>query len=181
MTNVYIIDTSKYTKEINYLDFPKNIKMHLDEKHSSSKQNSIIAWYELLSLSKLDFNQELSDIEFNEFGKPISNKLFFNISHSNNIVLIAISHDLVGVDVELVRKINKKERFCDFLHLDKTTTNEELIKEWTKYEAKVKCLGTSIFTSSNNNDICVHSKLITDSLGNNYYISICTNDEINIK
>lgn len=62
--------------------------------------------------------------------------LCFNISHSNNIIVIAFDKFPLGVDVEYMQ-----ER--DFTRLSKrynlaNTTKENFYKFWTQYEAKIK-------------------------------------------
>lgn len=99
-----------------------------------------------------------------EYGKPFAAGLSveFNISHSGNIVVCAISDYPVGIDVEVIRPIdlNMAKRICTdkdltylFAHspLDKALTEYEehdmlirFFRIWTAKEAYFKCLGTGI-------------------------------------
>ena len=69
-----------------------------------------MAWYGPASVSVQYLDGEPSELAFAQgsFGKPYllgHEWLKFNLSHSHDLSLIAVSHDRrVGVDVELVRK-----------------------------------------------------------------------------
>ena len=66
---------------------------------------------------KLDLNKKQSimssilknkyiegDIYYNEYGKPLSDSIFFSVSHSDDFVLLARCEKEIGVDVEHVVK-----------------------------------------------------------------------------
>lgn len=93
-----------------------------------------------------EYNIDESDMRINEYGKPILNdsKINFNISHSEGIFLMALSSEMIGIDIEKVRDI-------DYIGISKRIfkeeikSSEEFFKRWVKHEAKVKLLGESIF------------------------------------
>lgn len=66
---------------------------------------------EIFSKIGVDANVSDSSVEVNEFGKPyISGGAYFNISHSENVVIAAVSlNDDIGIDIELIRNIEWKE------------------------------------------------------------------------
>lgn len=88
--------------------------------------------------------------------------LYFNISHSNDMVAAVISDEEVGIDLEVIRpyslaltkKIcNEKELLYIFGHLPyKTEPNQNVSKEtmrrffevWTSKEAYFKCIGSGL-------------------------------------
>lgn len=105
------------------------------------------------------------DIVFqkNEYGKPFAQALRvqFNISHSGDMVLCAVSDDPVGVDVEKVRPVRLKtaKRICTEQELrylfGKQPTEEDYLCDdqavlqrffeiWCAKEAYFKCIGTGI-------------------------------------
>ena len=92
-------------------------------------------------------NKYVGESTINEYGKPLSDKCFFNISHSKGVVILAISqkHD-IGVDVEVIR--NKDEDLVKYISSDeeyKFIKNEiDFFSVWTNKESLVKCLGTGI-------------------------------------
>lgn len=97
-------------------------------------------------------NFRLSDVQYPDTGKPFwknnNNSFFdFNISHSGNLILIAVSKTLkVGVDAEKVRELKR-------LTFKKVMLPEELIQIhetpdlffelWSKKEAVVKAADTA--------------------------------------
>ncbi|MCR4910970.1 MAG: GNAT family N-acetyltransferase [Bacilli bacterium] len=87
------------------------------------------------------------DIYINERGKPLSDKVYFNISHSKGMVCLAISKKYcVGVDIELIRPskedlwrfITSDEEF-DLIHND-----EDFFRIWTLKEAITKADGEGV-------------------------------------
>lgn len=100
-------------------------------------------------------------------SKPIFQNadLFFNISHSNNIVIACFDKFPCGIDIEFAK--NKDlERLSKYFNQD-FKTQEDFYKFWTLKEASYK-LGTTIKDS-------YHTKL------DNYYICITSNNKINIE
>ena len=66
----------------------------------------------------------------------------FNLSHSGDYVVCALSDREVGVDIEKVRHISEgvMRRFVG----NCTESDEENTRLWTRYEAIGKCLGVGI-------------------------------------
>ena len=97
----------------------------------------------------------------NEFGKPeCDNGLCFNISHSGNYVLFALSDSKVGCDIEEIRFLKGirlgKIVFCDNEMkllgnaFDRLGTFFEL---WTKKEALLKCMGDGFHRGAKSVDV----------------------------
>ena len=79
---------------------------------------------------------------YNEYGKPFIEGMYFSISHSADLIAIAISSRNVGIDLEYMierdyAKISK--RIFQHEILDQT----EFYKAWTEHEAIIKCAGLS--------------------------------------
>jgi 4'-phosphopantetheinyl transferase len=86
---------------------------------------------------------------------PPSPPLSFNLSHSAETVLVAITATgQIGVDVEFARRpIDEPALAARALgadearrlqSLDPATRRREFLKAWTRHEARLKCLGTGI-------------------------------------
>lgn len=105
---------------------------------------------ESLNLTVEEFNKK---VKKNKYGKPIINneQTFFNISHSNNVVVVGLSDKNIGIDIEYIRQFDFKNMKNHFL-----TTNEyryictkknkliEYFKMWTIKEALLKLLGVGL-------------------------------------
>lgn len=112
-----------------------------------------------------DLNIENSDIEFgaNSYGKPflINNQDYhFNISHTRNMIALAISDNAVGVDVEKIREIDTgiSKRFFTLReqnHIEKAQDDlyERFFEIWTKKEAYIKYIGKGLSVSLNSFDV----------------------------
>lgn len=88
------------------------------------------------------------DILVSQNGKPYfkDNKVFFNISHSENYLLAALSGAPVGVDIEeqrdsllrVKKKILSDEEINGVLNLDKEDLAAYLLKKWVMLESYSK-------------------------------------------
>lgn len=100
-------------------------------------------------------------LQYNEYGKPSLKagagraKLHFNVSHSEELALYALSPDLeVGVDVEYVRRdmatAEIAERFFSpdevsaFQGLPEHLKTDAFFNCWTRKEAYIKALGKGV-------------------------------------
>lgn len=78
--------------------------------------------------------------------------VFFNMSHTNNCVICAISDNEVGVDVEKIRPINLNisKKICTPFEqklFEKSSNKLDFIlKIWTKKESYIKMKSGNIFT-----------------------------------
>lgn len=90
--------------------------------------------------------------------------VFFNISHTTDCVICAISDNEIGVDVEKIRQINLNisKKICtpsEHKLFEKSSSKLEfLLKIWTKKESYVKMKSDNIFLN--------YSKIDTTSLSN---------------
>lgn len=119
--------------------------------YNSTTQSSQLLEYSL--------KKELHGYEYNfiycrnRFGKPYLKNfknLYFNISHSNNITVCCIDTKEVGIDIEMIRPLNKfalkKVLSCsEKLQLYKSERKDEMFfKFWTLKESFVKNIGQGI-------------------------------------
>ena len=140
--SVYILDTRKVT--LNELFSFANLD---DEEVKSLEKYKVIEVKKEKVASLYFKNKYIGETTVNDFGKPISDKCYFNISHSKGVVVLAISqkHD-IGVDVEVIRE--KDEDLVKYISSDVEYAfikNElDFFSVWTNKESLVKCLGTGI-------------------------------------
>lgn len=87
----------------------------------------------------------------NNFGKPYieGDPLYFSISHSEDILCVAVSDFLCGVDIEFLGHKCKNEHilshFCPQERAEAAESELEFLKHWTAREAYVKAVGGSVF------------------------------------
>lgn len=160
-------------------------KIHILKKNKinkllkNKKKKSIIGELLLCNILKDKYNldYECLDFTYYYFNKPyISNinNLFFNISHSNELVMCAVSENEIGVDIEKIRKtdINTISFFAtenekEYILKDKIEVYKRLFKIWVLKEAYFKMLGSTLFDM----------KSVEFIINDNVY---CSNKNVNI-
>lgn len=111
-----------------------------------------------LSCLKLGLQNEDLRFDANEFGKPFlvnRPEFYYNITHSGDWVVIALSKSEVGIDIERIRKIDldiAKKYFTDQEYLDINSRTGKEKREyffdiWTLKESYVKALGQGLTIS----------------------------------
>ena len=88
--------------------------------------------------------QTITEITTNTFGKPIHPQFNFNYAHSGNLIVCAASKNLqIGIDIELIKKIDLQE-YKSILNRDKIDQikNEtDFFHYWCKMESIIKADG----------------------------------------
>ncbi len=151
-------------------DFPDCLSIDEMERSSRFKQKLHSKRYSrgrkaLRSIIGEYLNANPTSIQFKYYsnGKPYLNcspnesTLFFNLSHSENQMLVAFStSDEVGLDIEMTRKFPDEaeivKRFFSKLEIDNYLSLPEkmrtqgFLNAWTRKEALVKTIGTGLQT-----------------------------------
>lgn len=159
MIKIYGFDITKrpddfFEKLYNSLDAERQKKAD-KIKNKNAKKLSIVSYmlskYALFSVSGVPFDE--IQIKTDENGKPYAKNadFYFNVTHTGNIVLCAVSDAPVGIDAEFLRSVDLKiadkyfsnyER--DYVFKHKFGQKVRFFKIWTKKEAYVKMLGTGL-------------------------------------
>ena len=89
--------------------------------------------------------RELPPIRLTSLGKPDFPdfpEVHFNLSHTTGAVLVALSGEPVGVDIEHIRPVSERamRRLAD------VTTERAFFQSWVRREARVKRTGSGIVT-----------------------------------
>lgn len=192
VVNTYIYeinDNDKY--EIK--DFFSNYR--LNQINSSNNleiiNKMIITEYFLKFVLETELNKTINKINLKttKNGKPylIDDNLFFNITHKNNLILIATSKNEVSIDLEMVN-IKHKKISNKLYDTENNYSINRIIKDFTIKESYIKYYGLNILTNMkliNNDDF-----IITGPNGNinyqsfkyndNYYITIALNDSFKV-
>lgn len=115
-----------------------------------NKFRTYISYVLLKDLVKDKLNRDLDAIKIvrDQHNKPVveDGSFCFNISHSQNIVCVALSATPVGVDVEKLRPFD--ERIADKFFANaknsiynSQNTDREFTKHWTIFESGLKLFG----------------------------------------
>ena len=206
-----------YISNIRALDLPDNYdrayscvsdmrKEKTDNfKNSEDKKRSLVS--ELLIRKALtDRNIDFTDLvyEYGEHQKPYFKNIsdfHFNISHSGDYVILAVSDKEIGCDIEKIRKYDLKiaERFFTEYEYENIIKNEDKDERqrmffvyWTLKESFIKQNGKGLSQPLNSFEInidedykiCVRHENVDDSLNlkqfdliPGYCIAVCSCDE----
>ena len=137
------------------------------------KKQSVLVW-KLLIYALKRVKKEVVDFQFDllDNGKWLLKNcdLEFSLSHSKNIVTVAVSDREVGVDVECCQdKIKKAKNMLIKTEKCGDVSVLELTRLWTEKECKIKAKNGKIM-----------SGITIDDLHNNkYYCSVYSIEEVN--
>lgn len=115
------------------------------EKHTFDKYKHIETKNEKI-VSEIFKRKYIGDYHLNEFGKPISDNCYFNISHSYGVVVFVMDTVPVGIDIEKIR--DAEDDLVNYISNEKEKAyirdGESFYEVWTNKEALVKAYGTGI-------------------------------------
>jgi len=145
----------------------------------------------LLLKNVLGINDD-AQLIYGEKNKPylVYNNVFFNISHSGEYVVLAISSNECGVDIEKIENYNEKvaERYFtadEYQHLKKINQNDLFYRMWTAKEAIMKAVGLGISMIPNSFSVLpmnsdphiIHNRVwFLDWMNYQDYIIACANE-----
>ncbi len=173
MVKVFYSDISNLNDNIDYEEFCPARKLYINSfSNSLRRKQSIYVWkllLKVLELNKISFNGFF--VENNKWGLAQS-QYHFSLSHSNNIVAVALSDKEVGVDVEMFSE--KLLKVCKRLFprqkIPKNKTENTFFGElWAKKECQVKNKQQNQLFSSHT---------VTDLLNNKYILGVISQDKI---
>lgn len=150
-------DLSFNSELLKYISYARRVRINnyinvLDKKRSLISELLI----KKISYEKLNIPMNEIRISYNPYGKPyLDNIRFFkfNISHSCNYVVIAVSKNRIGIDIEKIKKKDMaiaKRFFTNNEYkyiLSQATENDKAIafyKIWTLKESYVKAVGKGL-------------------------------------
>lgn len=101
---------------------------------------------------------------YNQYGKPFTDGIYFNISHSKDIIIFAFSKEIeVGIDIEfmkdnikykqLINRFFSQNEINDFLSLDESFHQEAFFNGWSRKEAYIKAVGKGLNIPLNSFDV----------------------------
>lgn len=199
MTLIYLSEIHRYDGRISFLKdgLPEDIIQHcLKYQNEHDIQASLLAYNIIIStLKKEGVDCSKLPLNYNQYKKPYFShcKLHFNISHSGDIVAVALSTSEVGIDIEM----DDDKRDYDALAKRyfgpnelKTYQNsnqkiETFLSLWTKKEAFHKHVGDGIILGQFEKDIPysdIYTTKLEDSFNHIYYLSCdcIDNEKVNL-
>lgn len=89
--------------------------------------------------------REIPEIAYDDQGKPWfpqHSEVHFNLSHTKGAVLVGLSEEPIGVDIEKLRPVSLRA----MQRIAGASTEEEFFRCWVRREARTKRSGTGIST-----------------------------------
>lgn len=156
--DIYYLNITPFRNKINFINNLENIdeerKAKIERyKQTDDKLRSLGAGI-LLNYIREKYN--ISDkVLVEKYGKPYfeSNKIYFNLSHSGNFVVAAVSTHNVGIDIQRVKedkhRVAEKNFLpseCNFINAAKDDVEkmERFCQIWTAKEAYLKYIGMGL-------------------------------------
>ena len=150
---------------------------------------------EFILLYYLRSRYGIKDCNFSEnnWGKPYimgSEFIKFNISHTRNMVTIAISEQNIGIDVETSFSTTEKQiiQLIDFCFSEKEKLyvnvgepgyDHRFFEMWTRREAYFKCLGCGLWIKNNKKEVSDNFYFLGIRY-KKYMVSVCSDYEMNV-
>ncbi len=139
-----------YAKQYSLLECA--IRDKIDEKKQERNKMQSLAGYILLYRAVKELYKKTKiKITFNKYGKPLCDVCFFNISHSNELVVCAVGDEPLGIDIQQVKTIHQRSRYKffndkenDYVNQYENFVSKRYIEIFTKKEAALKMLGLSL-------------------------------------
>jgi len=110
----------------------------------------------ILITSNLNINLDQLKFTLNQWKKPFleSNPFYFNLSHSNNVFVLACGPSEIGVDVECIRDTKTFDMVLDqHFHPNEkknvlgVSKDVSFFKTWTRKESFLKIKGTGLVSN----------------------------------
>ena len=178
---VYDINNFKYNGEkVESAYFAKRINEY---KKAENKTRTYASYLMLKYLTDKFYKLSLDslDIVRDVTGKPglVNNEFYFNISHSNNLVAVAVDKRPLGIDVQIVKEYDEKiaQRFfpkkIKKINKQKPKNKNNIYTMcWTDFESELKLFGSIERMKENKKKISKNPFKITDLEKNIYYLTI---------
>lgn len=142
IVKVYAFDITKLSEDFSEVPLVTsddlNYAMHY-RKTLDKKQHIISRYFK---------RKYVPDCYSDQNDKPLSKNIFFNISHSGDIVVIALCESSdIGVDIEYksdAEGTSVRNYICSPDELEFIKDDEDFYKVWTSKESLLKCVGSGL-------------------------------------
>ncbi len=140
-----------------------------------------------IACEKYNIDASALEIKRNDHGKPFFENLtdfHFNISHSGELKVLAVSDCPVGIDIEKLRtpdfRVAKRFRDDEYAYITENCTAEVFFEIWTKKEALLKLKGTGISGGLKSFSVFKTDKPFKTFNFQEYMISVCGKGDFEI-
>lgn len=140
--NFYLIDVNDISLDEIFIKY----ELSNEEKSKIMKFSNDLTKKEM-AISMYFKKKYIGDFKFNESNKPITDNIYFNISHSYGVVILVTSNECeIGCDIEKIRgySLPLLTRMANQNELNYIISNERFYHIWTNKEAILKCLGSGL-------------------------------------
>ena len=199
-----ILDDRQFNALLSYVSSEKKTRIHKYLRRAPAQQ-ALLSDLLARSIIHDKLSMKNTDIHFgtNDYGKPFllgKNDFHFNLSHSGDWVVCAISDSVVGIDVEKIKPtdFNISKRFFskdehEFIVCQKEKQKLEAFYDlWTLKESYIKAVGKGLHMSLSEFSIVIYNGLIflkhqienqlfnfkQFSIDIRYKLSVCLENEI---
>lgn len=143
---VYLIDTNDLDiKDLLSFSYLKNEDIiKIDSFNDELDKKEHLA-------SSIFKNKYVGEYVIDQYGKPISKDIYFNISHSSGVVVFVKDISPIGIDIEKIRPISDtiKNKVLSFKEREFVKSNIDFFKIWTSKESLSKVMGKGLTTPVN--------------------------------
>lgn len=158
MTDLYTASTDSLSDAILFKELFEKVPLYRQEKIRSlrfekDKRLCLGAWLVLMrALSERGISDQAPALSYNSYGKPFLSdypNVFFNLSHSGNRVMCAVSDFEVGCDVEtlspfrpaLAKRFFSPHEYDAVMSAPEDMRNDLFLRYWTLKESFIKNAG----------------------------------------
>ena len=126
---------------------PEDRRRRLMRVQKTEKRQEVLCAYTILQLALREQYgwRRIPEIELSSLGKPGFPEfptVHFNLSHTTGAVLIGVSDEPIGVDIERIRPVSLRA----MQRIAGASTEQEFFRSWVRREARTKRSGTGVST-----------------------------------
>jgi phosphopantetheinyl transferase len=117
-----------------------------------------------------------AEILTDENGRPFvkGDPVFFSMSHSGNLLVIAVDDSPIGIDVEFMKK-RDFARLSAWFFGEPIPGRDDFYRHWTRFEAGLKLAGLPLFSKAVPEPGHLHSETMGD-----YMLSVASHGSISL-
>lgn len=176
MAKIYKLDLKGAAGKLSplYDNLPQKLKLYVDNKKSEKGMAETLGCLYLLNHALIGTGYSLSDLYYDENGKPKIDGIYFSLAHSKGFCVCAVGEREIGIDIE---KIEPKPRLSLRLFGEKereyaAKSYENFYEIWTKKESAAKLSGGGIKDFKNIDVFSKKYKFSVETIGD-FIITLC--------